>query len=256
MKNVIVSCQYFENAPFLLLENESDVFSYMEKQKELSQQDITAFIKSKSDIDDSVLEMAKNSESSISKTSAELARVNGQNPIYLIASQLSKKTCTMLKLLECSNGILVNSAGGYQYFKENFHTIVSESSFVDNSKEEYITINQNTQYINLENDPFLEKHTVDFLSKKDKNFSYVRNLRSFSIEELTTIFNDFIKAGGHTVYVYTTATDIQQMFDYSKAIINAGLKNVVFEFSSNPPNEVKNITSYLESNNVNVYFSL
>ena len=254
MKNVIVSCQYFENAPFLLLENESDVFSYMEKQQELSQQDITAFIKSKGDIDDSILEMAKNSESSISKTSAELARVNGQNPIYLIASQLSKKTCTMLKLLERSNGILVNSAGGYQHFKEDFHTIVSETPFVDNSKEEYITINQNTQYINLENDPFLEKHIIDFLSEKDKNFSYVRNLRSFSIEELTTIFTDFINAGGHTVYVYTTATDIQQMMDYSTAIINSGLKNVVFEFSCTPPNEVQDVVKYLENNNISVSY--
>lgn len=256
MKNVIISSESFSNASFLLLENESDVLSYMEQQEELTQQDLISFIKSDKTTEDKISDMADNSQSTIFKTAAKLSKINGKNPIYLLAAQSSKKTLSMLSLLDFSDGILINPVGGYRDYQKNAHTIISETPFIDNSKAKYITINENTQYINLENDPFLEKHTIDSLSLKDENFSYVRNLRSFSILELTTIFNDFIKAGGHTVYVYTTATDIQQMFDYSKAIINSGLKNVIFEFSSNPLNEVKNVTSYLESNNINVYFSL
>ena len=252
MKNVIVNCNLYTNTPYILLENESDVLSYMEEQEELTQQDLISFIKSNGKTEDKISDMAEDCNSSIFKTAANLSKINGKNPIYLLASQYSNKMLAMLRLLEVSDGILINSVGGYRDYQKDIHTIVSEKPLL-NKKDEYITINQNTQYINLENDPFLEKHTISTLSEKDENFSYICNLRSFSIEELTTIFTYFINAGGHTVYVYTTASDIQQMFDYAKAIVNSGLKNVIIEFSCSIPfSNVDDIVSYLRNKNVSV----
>ena len=76
MKNVIVNCNLYTNTPYILLENESDVLSYMEEQEELTQQDLISFIKSNGKTEDKISDMAEDCNSSIFKTAANLSNVS------------------------------------------------------------------------------------------------------------------------------------------------------------------------------------
>ena len=102
----------------------------------------------------------------------------------------------------------------------------------DPTEETTYEINENTKFINLENDADLERHTIKHLKKVDPNYSYVCNLRSFSFDELVDIFRKFKANGGEAAYLYTTGFDIDQVHEYCEALQEAGITKIDFEFNS------------------------
>jgi len=179
------------------------------------------------------------------------AYVNESNPLFEIPALVSGKIKRFFDFIENGETVLVNENGGYCYFMPSYHTILSEREYVY-SREDTSVVRSYTKYINLENDPKLEKHTIDYLSQKDKNFSYVLNLRNYNVEALTKIFRKFIENGGKVVYVYTTGIDVPQMFDYSEAIVAAGIKHVEFEFNAGENPRHADVISYLTERGVDV----
>ena len=105
-------------------------------------------------------------------------------------------------------------------------------------------INENTKYINLENDPKLEKYSENYLKDKDVNYSYITNLSSHTNNQLKAIFKEFISKGGTTVYVYTTGMKIQQMYDYFNTAVDTGLSSFEFEFNSEITTDIKLFIDY------------
>ena len=162
-----------------------------------------------------------------------------------------QKIKNMLDSVQAGETLLVNSVGGYCPFTEGYHKIIEESEYVAIRKRTYV-INKNTKYINLENDPELEEHTIKYLTSIDPNYSYICELRNYNIEELVEIFKDFQDNGGDTVYVYTTGMDVPQMYDYTEAIVQSGIKKVEFEFNAGYDMEHDGIIEDLKINNINV----
>jgi len=179
------------------------------------------------------------------------AVVKGSNPLYELPGLISGKIKRFLDLLTDEETIFVNKNGGYCYYMPGYHEILSEEEYRAEPPNSAV-IKANTTYINLENDPQLERHTIQYLSTKDKNFSYVLNLRDYDVHVLTKVFSDFRDNGGCVVYVYTTGIDVPQMYDYSEAIVAAGLKHVEFEFNAGENPEHKNLVQYLVERGVEV----
>ena len=86
--------------------------------------------------------------------------------------------------------------------------------------------------INLENDPELEMPAWNFMENelKDKNFSYITELRLYDGKRLERTFKKFMEGGGDTIYVYTTGQDVDQMYEYSQAGLSAGIRKFIFQF--------------------------
>jgi len=164
------------------------------------------------------------------------ASVNGGNPLLKMAEHLKSKELNFIKLIEEGEIILVNRVGGYCTFREDYYTILEERK-VDVPKH-YI-IKENTKYINLENDPQLEKHSIEYLKTVDPNYSYITNLSVHTFEDLIDIFCEFVEAGGDTIYVYTTGMNIEQMYEYTEAAALAGISNIEFEFNAGISNEIQ-----------------
>ncbi len=182
---------------------------------------------------------------SISKSS-----IKGTNPLWEVDNIVFTKVGNMLEYILRGDTLIVNSKGGYSPLKEGFEII--ERSIWEEDKTKWVSLKEGTKYMNLENDSELESHTKKRLSTIDPNYSYVVNLREFNGDELAGIFSDFQERGGETVYVYTTGSDIQQMWDYCGVIIESGINHIEFEFNAGSSVEIERVVNYLESNHVKV----
>jgi len=138
-----------------------------------------------------------------------------------------------------SNGeeVMINKVGGF-CFRTPDTKILREGPY-DPMEEAAYVINDDTKFINLENDAELEKHTIKYLEKVDPNYSYVCNLRSFSSQQLEDIFRMFKSKGGEAAYLYTTGFDIPQIHDYCRALRRAGVDKIDFEFNSGITDELQ-----------------
>lgn len=185
------------------------------------------------------------------------AEVRGNNPVFNLDHSIQRKLVNFTKLIVEKGSVMVNKNGGFCYFNESIHQIISRKPYMFNqSKLMNVTVRDNTTYINLENDPILEKHTVKLLSELDPNYSFITCLRKFSVTELTDIFTDFKSKGGQIVYVYTTGSDVPQMHDYAQAIINAKLSSVEFEFNAGYNPEFDGVISLLKEAGVKTNFTV
>lgn len=178
-------------------------------------------------------------------------KIFGGRPIMEFDKISNSKCVAILGQIHKGHKVLINKVGGWCPVMESIHTILEVSEYSPKSDRK-VVINSGTQYINLENDPKLEKRTIQYLSSVDKNYSYVLRLCEFSKEELVKIFEEFKLAGGRTVYVYTTGSNVHQMWEYSEAIIKSGLKSVEFEFNSGYDNKHKEVVHYLQLGGVKV----
>lgn len=180
-----------------------------------------------------------------------VAKLRGTNPLFEIDGLVQTKLINMMKLINAGEKVIVNKNGGYCNLSPKLHTVLSISDHADEA-EETVFIKNNTAYINLENDPVLEKRTIQYLSEKDPNFSYVLRLRDHDVSALTEIFKKFKINGGRVVYVYTTGIDINQMYEYSDAMIAAGIKEIELELNAGKTNEHDEVIAYLKKSMVNV----
>lgn len=108
------------------------------------------------------------------------------------------------------------------------------------------TIKENTQYINLENDPELEERTRQYLGERDANYSHILNLHKFSKANLVKVFTEFKANGGSIVHVYTTGTNVPQMYEYFDAAKEAGLNDFVFEFNAGTGNGIDRFINHIK----------
>jgi hypothetical protein len=240
---------------YILLETPEDIFNYFLHVEKGASEYLNKIIKSKIPVNRWDHSCSKGHGESIFTMSVVIGNLKGINPIYLMDNSLQTKMQNFYECLEKYGNVIVNSNGGYCHLLNDMELIEEKIfSFEDEDKKLTYTINKNTQYINLENDPELEEYTKDFLNKIDNNFSYILNLRKFSVADLIDVFNEFQENGGHTVYLYTTALDIPQMFDYSEALIKSNLKKIIFNFNAGLNDEILTVINYLEKNNISVDF--
>jgi len=177
------------------------------------------------------------------------ATVKGGVIFSEIATAMSTKLQNMATMLDQGETLLVNTVGGYCMYDDEYHTIISESEFVTPDTH---VIKKSTKYINLENDPELESHVVNYLKPIDPNFSYVKKLRDYPCARLTEVLKEFKQNGGEVVYVYTTGLDVPQMEDYAEAIIKSEIKNVEFEFNCGMDENHAHVIKHLENNGCDV----
>jgi hypothetical protein len=160
-----------------------------------------------------------------------------------MGEHLAAKERRFVELVANGETILVNNVGGYCTYDPDYYTIINvrETEIPKN----YV-INEGTKYINLENDPELEQHAIDYLERVDQNYSYITNLASHDYHSLVEIFGEFLKAGGDTVYVFTTGMNVEQMYEYESAARHAGIRKFEFEFNSGINNDIQKFIDYLK----------
>ena len=253
MKKITV--KYFrQESDYILLENTLDIMEYFEYTESEFQQYFTKIFKSKVPVNRWDHCLSGGHGESLFSQAVVLGNIKGENPIYLMGSCLQQKIDNFHKCLSNYGNVIVNENGVFCHLVDGMKIISEEPfSFSDCSLLTY-TVKIDTQYINLENDPILENYTKNYLGKIDPNFSYILNLRKFSIEDLVNVFNEFHENSGHTVYLYTTGMDVPQMHDYSKALIKSNLNNIIFHFNSGINDDILKVIKYLNDNKVKVEY--
>lgn len=157
-------------------------------------------------------------------------KLHGKNPIYELDGIINKRFSNMLGEILDGNRVLINSAGGYCFMLPEWEIETEEPVYLGWVPTH--VVNEQTQYINLENDPYLEAHTRQYLGQRDPKFSYILNLGGYSKDALVKVFTEFKASGGKVVYVYTTGMNVPQMYEYFEAAQLAGLNDFEFEFNS------------------------
>lgn len=96
------------------------------------------------------------------------AKIKGTNPLFEIDGILNQKSSNILALLCSNQSILVNMVGGYYDLTEEHDILYCEDYTNKKPKPNTYVINDNTKYINLENDSKLEDHVKDILPSVDQ----------------------------------------------------------------------------------------
>lgn len=185
----------------------------------------------------------------------ERSRMNGTNPLFDIEENLMNRQAALSRQLYASlkvdKGLLINETGGFNSAYELLEgkEYGPSSLFFEGQRLTY-TVNKPTTFINLENDPFLERYVVEKLGKLDPNFSFVTNLGRFGVDDLTHVFTEFKSNGGTTVFMYTTGTNVQQMYDYVKAAKRAGITTFYFKFNAGINDAIVQFLSDIEADGI------
>lgn len=185
----------------------------------------------------------------------QTCKLSGGRPVLEFDKITNSKCLNMSKIINMGRDVVVNKNGGYCDFCPTRHEILEYCGDFKSSTNKAAVIKENTKYINLENDPVLERHSKDFLNKVDSNYSYVLRLCEFSKDELISVFKDFKSKGGEVVYVYTTGSNVSQMWEYCNAVIAAGLKNIVFEFNAGEIEGHQDLFEFLVNNSINLQYN-
>lgn len=177
---------------------------------------------------------------------------SGVNPIREVDNVVFDYLGTAENILsDMDVPVFINSVGGLTPVTKDIIEIIESTPIeeIPISRPQPL-IRKKTKVINLENDPELENVSKDYMENflKDNKFSCITEMRDFNYNELVEIFNDFKNKGGEIVYVYTTGGDVQQMYEYSKAAMESGLKEFIFDFNSGMNNDIKNFISWLSAN--------
>lgn len=170
----------------------------------------------------------------------------GLSPALEIDNVMFKKFLNMAKYIQNGRKLLINSLGGYCPAPEDATFEFEED--IDLSFKPTYVVNDNTTYINLENDKSLEDNAKNYLISKDKNYSYVLNLSCHTEDQLKAIFEEFVSKGGTTVYVYTTGLKVQQMYDYFNTAKSTGINQFEFVFNSGINENIQEFLDYADKN--------
>ena len=155
----------------------------------------------------------------------------GGSLIGNISAVFEQKMDSIRKFVLDGKKIVVNDLGGYCFFDGEYEVVEIPEKFID------YRISKNTKFINLENDPFLERYTE--VNIPDKNFSYILNMHECDVNDFKRIFTEFRENGGIGIWQYTTGMDVDQMHLFMIAGIDVGLTEFVFNFNAG-------MTEYLE----------
>jgi len=243
MKHVLVTSDYFENAPYILLNDLFDLIEYGEMISESTAESVDKLIKSDVSWDrfDHFVDTSNPGDNALFSTYLT-CKIKGGNPILEVGNFISDKLRTIAKYINKGETVIVNPKGGFCTLADDW--IVTE---VDSPTEPVnVVIAVNPSLINLENDPELEEHTLNYFKDNDLELSYVTRLRSYDKESLTTIFEDFTALGGYGLYVYTTGIDIPQMYEYCEAAVAAELRTIIFDFNAGFSDDHKDVIAKYE----------
>lgn len=172
-------------------------------------------------------------------TGVLLSKFNELNPIINSGILIEGKLNRLRKHLEEGVSVIVNSKGGYFPCYDFMDIQIMESKEYVLDKSEWVHLKEDTRIINLENDLHLEPVAVKYMKAIDPNFSSIRKLKKFNQTELTEIFKEFKSNGGRIAYIYTTGIDVNQMYKYTVALIDAGIEDIRFEFNSGIDDKIK-----------------
>lgn len=168
----------------------------------------------------------------------QYAKKENRNLIDNIVSSLSRIAHGKIRLFQSTGHLLINPRTlSYCVISKN-HDIHSEKDIVPSFKSKTHKIKNETRVLNLENDSELEQESLNYLVKRDPNYSYIKSLRTYSKAELGILMQDFVQKGGEELFIYTTARDFEQLKKYMEEAIGAGIKKYVFKFSATPEQEV------------------
>lgn len=230
MKAITID-HYGEEADYILLEDIEDVIAYGEYH--IGDVEIAAATIIKSNLPNDRLDHLYGSNGRISgmiSGAVMKSKIKGGVPIFELGQMADERILRLLKWSAAGEQIMLNHNGGFCFLNED--TVILREKPYEFTREDTHKIKPNTTYINLENDQELEQHTIDYLSKKDPNYSYVCGLRNYSKPELTDVFKKFKKNGGSIAYIYTTGMDVPQIEEYCAALKAAEITNIHFEFNA------------------------
>jgi len=243
LRNVTIQGRYIEGT-WLLLESFNELTEYMEFTSGRVVEQITRLLRSKVSPERWDHMITRTPEGSILAASIIYCQAHGKSPLIEMDGIIQQKFLNMANNISQGKKLLVNPLGGYCYMTEDI-SILSEETFETGFQLTY-TVNENTQYINLENDPELEERTRQYLGERDPNYSYILNLHKFSKDDLIKVFTEFKENGGSIVHVYTTGTNVPQMYEYFDAAKEAGLNDFVFEFNAGTENGIAEFISHIK----------
>lgn len=240
MKKAKVKCPYQGVSTRYLIEDFNDLYAYVEILKQSADNALIKTIKGSenlSDMENGVIMYA--------------ALKNGnKNPIYYLDGAVKDKIEKFISYLTIGKKILINNAGGFCFLDDKLELLKIWTE-VNNVKEDNYCIVEGSKVINLENDPELEQHSINYMESNFGKYSYVTNLRLFNKENLIKVFNEFIVSGGEILYIYTTGQDVGQMYEYTEAAIEAGIKEMVLEFNSGINSEHEKFLKHFK-NKINI----
>lgn len=223
-----------KNAPiqgqWMLVNTPESLMEFMEHTSEKVVEQVSRFIKDKAEVESWDSIQRNTPAAGILAATVAHCKLHGKNPIFELDGIMNKRFSNMLQEILDGNQVLINSAGGYCFMLPEWEVETTEPVYLGWVPTH--VINAQTQYINLENDPELEKHTRQYLGQRDANFSYILNLGGYTKEALVSVFTEFKANGGKIVYVYTTGMNVPQMYEYFEAAQKAGLKDFEFHFNA------------------------
>ena len=173
---------------------------------------------------------------------------SGGRPLLEYDKHMSRLQWTMTEMVLMRGEVLVvNDAGGYFPLKDEAD-VIKEWEFTPEKEVTYHIVPE-CRYINLENDEALEDRTVEYLrdEKGCDDFSFITMLHQHDKSELTEIFKKFKKSGGEVVHVYTTGTNVKQMYDYVEAALNADIGEFEFEFNAGVTEPIRDFLNNINS---------
>lgn len=138
--------------------------------------------------------------------------------------------------------ILANDAGGYCRFEDGYHTLVSLDGEKSTMPESHY-ISPHAHVMNLENDPKLETYVTD----KIQNLSHVTNLRLYNEKDLRAVLQLFYERGGRKIFQYTTGSDVDQMYEYTRCCLAEGIKEFEFHFNAGTTPAIEGFVDWLKS---------
>lgn len=244
LRNVTIKGNCIEGT-WLLLETFNELTEYMEFTSGRVVQQVTRLLKSKVGPERWDHMITRTPEGSILAASIIYSKSQGKSPLIEMDGIIQQKFLNMANNIFKGRKLLVNPLGGYCFMTDDVD-IVSENSFETAFQLTY-NIKEYTKYINLENDPELENRTCQYLGQLDPNYSYILNLHKFSKDDLVKVFTEFKENGGSIVHVYTTGTNVPQMYEYFEAAKEVGLNDFVFEFNAGTENGIAEFIQYIRS---------
>lgn len=239
-----------KNVVGTLIETIADIKEYQTLLSKTERTILVKFVKSGEPDDrlDHVVSGLDTLEGGLAQLALLKGRIKGDSAIYHLGEAKNDYMLGLANLVIAGEKVFINPTGGYCSVREGVIEIVktTEVPLAANGKL-YHYISKDTKVINLENDFKLEKNAINYMEQvfKDKNYSYIKELRLYNKRQLKIVFEQFVKNGGDAVYVYTTGRDVEQMYEYSECAIECGLKKFIFQFKVGTDNNIQKFLDWL-----------
>lgn len=236
--NVTQNNLSYENR--IIVESTGDLLEYFDSIEPEFRAGITALLKTKEPMGRWDHLIRSNNFGSVLAMAVTKTGMNGGNTLFELAKVYDKKLFTMMKYIIDGRVIMINNVGGYCFVSTdaNVEYITKPSKKID------YFIAKNPNYINLENDPFLEDYTVNYFQRNNQSLSHVLNSFSLTKDELKEILTEFKSKGGIGVWQYTTAMDIDQLYMFIDTGIKVGLTEFIMNFNAGSNQDIVDLIDH------------